>query len=429
MSFDAPLFGPDGLAPKLGQVDDAKRQALGRLLEACALRQLYALPLLYPSRAVDALGGTDPARTTFFAGRNALGWQAWALREASKLTVKGQPLTACATVAGWILYRGPWPDGAPLPQRPAPLTPSAEARLTGWAAWQVKLARKLGFKQELGLGLWAKQDLGAPRADPATDYQPAEGGAAPVAAPSTSTFDPAALTQQGASLDGLPPVPGADAEKVDDSATVPAAPASPWDLEGLDWDRVDALFQGLPTQTQLSFLELTLDTEDWYRVGDRLAEAATKAEVPVLWRQDWRNASRYERNKRLAPPAPLAGLVGAWPDEDWPTGGETLWAAHDAPNADNAPFYVRAWAWDKAQAAPALVVQMSRPCEMTLHWGRRAPLDQESEGAKAGKGPKVEHRFTLAGLKAGDWFLMRLQCESPKFGTALVRTRWMQVPR
>ena len=430
VSFEAPLFGPDSMVPKLGQLDEAKRQGLGRLLEACALRQLYALPVLYPPGAVAALGGTDTAHVNFFAGRNALGWQAWALREAAKLQVKGQPLTACPTVAGWILYRGPWPDGSPLPQRPAPLTPSAEARLTGWAAWQVKLARRLGFRQELGLGLWAKGDLGAP-AQPAAvaAYEAQEGGPAPVAAMSTVTFDPAALSQQGASLDGLPPVPGADAEKVDDSASVPAAPASPWDLEGLDWDRVDALFQSLPTATQLSFLELTLDTEDWYRVGDRLAEAAGKAEVPVLWRQDWRNASRYERNKRLAPPPPLAGLLGAWPDEDWPASGETLWASHDAPSADNAPFYVRAWSWDKGADGPVLVVQMSRPCEMGLRWGKRPPLGQAAPESKAGKGPKVEHRFSLAGLKAGDWFLMRLQADSPKFGSALVRTRWMQVPR
>jgi hypothetical protein len=215
---------------------------------------------------------------------------------------------------------------------------------------------------------------------------------------------------------------------VDDSASVPTAPASPWDLEGLDWERVDALFQSLPTYSQLNFLELTVDTEDWYRVGDRLAEAATKADVPILWRQDWRNASRYERNKRLAPPAPLAGLLGAWPDDDWPASGESLWAAHDAPSSDNAPFYVRAWAWEKG-AAPVLVVQLSRPADLTLNWGRKAVTEQSLSGPKGAKHPKAEHRFTLSGLKPGDWFLMRLQADSPKFGSALVRARWMQVPR
>lgn len=428
VSFEAPLFGPDSLAPKLGAVDDGKRQALGRLLDAFALRRLYAFPVLFPASAVDALGGTDPAHVTFFAGRNAVGWEAWALEALAKTPVKDGSVTACASVAGWILYRGPWPDGCPLPGRPAALTPSVEARLTAWAAWQVKVARRLGFRQELGLGLWAKRDLGVDAPADAADVASPAGSPAPVAPLSIVTFDPTALNQEGAALDALPPVPGDDAQKVDDSASIPAAPASPWDLEGLDWGQVDDLFQRLPTLSQLNFLEFTLNSEDWYRVGDRLAEAAGKADVPILWRQDWRKDSSYERQKHLAPPAPLAGLVGPWPDDDWPDAGNALWAPQDPPRASNAPFFVRAWTWEKGPT-PVLLVQMSRPCDMTLRWAKKAPLNRSVTGAKAGKGPRVEQHFELEGLKPGDWFLMRLEAHSPTFGSAVVRTRWMQVPR
>lgn len=428
VSFEAPLFGPQGLCRTLGQVDDPARQRLAQLLEACALRQLYALPVLYPPSAVQALDPKADGGVVFFAGRNALGWQAWALREAAKCNVRGVPLTATAVVAGWILFRGPWPDGSPVNGRPTPRTPTAQARLRAWTAWQVKLARRLGFRQELGLGLWPKTDLGANApADGPTDAK--DGGPAPVASLSTMSFDPNAMAQQTQDLDALPPVPGADAEKVDDSATVPSAPASPWDLEGLDWTLVDGLFQELPPASQIGFLEFSLDSEDWYRVGDRLAEAAARAEVPVLWRQDWRNASRYERSKRLAPPAPVAGLEGPWPEDDWPAVGENLWPGTDTPSAANAPFYIRSATWSAEDGKAVLDVQLTRPSNLLLRWGRSMALDHSLSSPPGHGRPKAEHHFVLEGVAPGSWVLLRLEAHSPVFGDCGLRTRWMRVPR
>ncbi|HXB96827.1 MAG TPA: hypothetical protein VNZ54_02165, partial [bacterium] len=398
VSFEAPLFGPQGLCRSLGTVDEAQRQQWTRLLEGCALRQLWAFPVLYTPQAVDGLVGTGTARAVFFAGRNALGWQSWALHQASKVMVRGQGVTATTTVGGWLLYRGPWPDGPPVNDRPAPATPTAEARLRAWAAWQVRLARKLGFRQELGLDLLAKQDLGAEggpgpeaaQAQPQPDDTAAAAGAAPVAALSTVSFSAQALAEQGSELDVLPPVPGAEkTEGLDDSASVPAAPASPWDLEGLDWPMVEGLFQSLPLASQVDFLCLTLDSQDWYRVGDRLAAAAQTAEVPVLWRQDWRGASPYERRKHLAGTAPLAGLIGPWPSDDWPAVGEALWPPREQPSPATAPFYVRACRWEKDAHGPVLVVQLSRPADFTLHWGSRPPLEHSANDGKAHRRPQV----------------------------------------
>jgi len=431
VSFEAPLFGPQGLCPSLGSVDEARRQLLSRLLDGCALRQLWAFPVLYTPAAVDALVGTSTARSVFFAGRNALGWQAWALRQVGRVSCHGQGVTVSSTVGGWILYRGPWPDGAPVNDRPEPASPTAEARLRSWAAWQVQLARRLGFRQELGLDLWAKQDLGTPQeAAPPDDALNAGAGPAPVAALSPLTFSAEALTEQTAQLDVLPPVPGAEKSgDLDDSASVPAPPASPWDLEGLDWGLVEGLFQSLPLASQVDFLCLTLDSQDWYRVGDRLALAAQKAEVPILWRQDWRGASRYERGKHLAAAPPLSGLVGAWPSEDWPGMGEALWPPREQPSPANAPFYVRACRWEKDAHGPVLVVQLSRPAHLSLQWGSRLPLDQSVTDPKGHGRPQVEHRLRLGNAEPGTWILAKVVAQAPQYGECFLRTRWMKVPR
>ncbi|HTB33380.1 MAG TPA: hypothetical protein VK842_00820 [bacterium] len=433
VSYEAPLFGPQGLCPSLGTVDENERQLWGRLLEGCALRQLWAFPVLYTPAAVDGLVGASTPRSVFFAGRNALGWQSWALHQASKVAVRGQGVTGTATVGGWLLYRGPWPDGPPINDRPAPATPTAEARLRTWAAWQVRLARRMGFRQDLGLDLYAKQDLGADtdtaQAQP-EDPAAAPPAGAPVAALSAVTFSAQALTEQGDALDVLPPVPGAEkTEGLDDSASVPAAPASPWDLEGVDWPLVEDSFQSLPLASQVDFLCLTLDSQDWYRVGDRLAAAAKKAEVPVLWRQDWRGASPYERRKHLAAAPPLAGLMGPWPGDDWPSVGEALWPPRDQPSPGSAPFYVRDCRWEKDARGPLLVVQLSRPADFSLQWGGRPPLDHSASDHKAHGRPQVEHRLRLAGAEPGTWILVRGTAQAPQYGECLLRTRWMRVPR
>ena len=430
VTFEAPLFGPTGLASTLGKVAPEAAAQWTRLLEACALRQLYAFPVLYTPATVDALIGTGAARASFFGGKNALGWQAWALREAAKISVKGRPLNGTPAVGGWLLYRGPWPDGAPITGRPAPTTPTTEAYLRVWAGRQVQLARRLGFRQKLGLGLWARNDVGgAPLANAPNEVS--FGEAAPFASLSPVTLTVDASPERSQALDVLPPVPGADAVRVggafaEDSSAVPVAPANPWDLEGLDWDAVDAMLTGLPLASQLDFMELTLDTEDWYRVGDRLAEAAAKAEVPVLWRQDWRTASRYERNKRLAPPAPLAGLSGGWPEEDWPGDGETLWPVRNAPSPETAPFRFRSMKLEKESNKVVLVVELSRPAQLKAWFGNAFPL-QASVATKGRE--KAEQRLVLAGIAPGSAFLIKVQAESVRLGSCVVRTRWARAPK
>ena len=92
-----------------------------------------------------------------------------------------------------------------------------------------------------------------------------------MAAPSDVSVSAQDLQHQSQALDVLPPVAGADALDVDDSSILPAAPENPWELEGLDWPAVETLLTALPMATQLNFVEFTLDTEDWYEVGKRLA--------------------------------------------------------------------------------------------------------------------------------------------------------------
>jgi|GEM_PF-5439630 hypothetical protein len=431
VSFEAPLFGPQGLCPSLGTVNEAQRQQWSRLLEGCALRQLWAFPVLYTPSAVDGLIGAAAPRAVFFAGRNALGWQSWALRQASKVLVRGQGVTCTSTVGGWLLYRGAWPDGPPVNDRPEPSTPTAEARLRAWAAWQVRLARKLGYRQELGLDLVAKQDLGVAAQAQGDDAAAlATAGPAPVATLSSVSVSAEALADQSSQSDVLPPVPGTEkTEGLDDSGTVPAAPSSPWDLEGLDWTAVEGLFQSMPLGSQVDFLTLTLDSQDWYRVGDRLAAAAQKSEVPILWRQDWRGASPYERRKHLTAPAPLAGLAGPWPDDDWPAVGEAFWPPREQPSPSTAPFYVRACRWEKDAHGLALVVQLSRPAQLTLRWGSHPPLEQDVSDHKGHGRPQVEHRLHLSGAEPGSWILVQATAQAPQYGECLLRTRWMRVPR
>jgi hypothetical protein len=438
VSFEAPLFGAQGLCRKLGAFDPSAAQAFTRALEACDLRRLYAFPVLYPPSGVDGLIGTATARAVFFAGRHAWGWQCWALRQTAALTVRGLPLTRAPVVGGWILYRGPWPGGPPMGESAtAAVAQGAEAkdaaeqdaaaqdgqRLRAWTASTVRYARRLGFRQELGVGLWARDDLGGGQADQALDASIA--GPPPVAASAAVNFSPEDLNRQSQDLDVLPPVAGAEAQGVDDSAVVPAAPMNPWDLEGLDWGAVDALVTGLPMAGQLNFLEFTLDTEDWYGVGTRLAASADKAEVPVLWRQDWRSASRYERGKHLTPPPPLAGLEGPWPDDDWPIAGAALWPADDGYGPGTAPFRVQSLGLKRGPDGLVLTVRLSRAAELSAQWGSGLPLGSE---AAAEDVTQLERRVELTGVRPGSWFLLRLKAVSPRFGTCLLRTRWVRAP-
>jgi hypothetical protein len=439
VSFEAPLYGPQGLAKALGKVDAGQAEALSRLLQACRHRRLYAFPVLWTPAAADALIGTASARTAFWGGKNSLGWQAWSLHELAKLRVDGQPLTASAAVGGWLLYRGPWPGGAPLHgAAPEAMTPSGEAWLRSWASWQVKLLRKAGFTQRLGLGLWAKKDLPlSTEIPPQAPVVKVDGPqpASPVAEPapyaplSDTSVTAEASQEQAKALDALPPVPGislGDGDSDADQAPAPdaAAAQTPWDLEGLDWDRIEDFFAGAPLSTQVDFLEFSLETEDWYRVGDRLAQAAAKAEVPVLWRQDWRTASRYERLKRLEAPAPLAGLEGPWPDDDWPSDGEALWPP--AEGAAQAPFAIRKLALKRQGRKLLLAVELNKPASLIVRWGKAWPLNQE---VRSSGRAKTEISLPLVGALPGQWLLLQVKADTQRAGGAVARTRWMKAPQ
>jgi hypothetical protein len=438
VSFEAPLFGARGLCRPLGKVDAKAGLALIQTLQACGLRRLYAFPVLYPPAGVDGLIGTSTARAVFFSGRRSWAWQCWALRRLAALTVQGVPLTDTPQVGGWILYRGAWPGGPPLISSVSgisagarPQSPTAAAadplRLRLWAASTVQFARKLGFTQELGIGLWARDDLGATPPGPPQSLDVSGAGPPPTAAPSDASFSAQDLDHESQVLDVLPPVAGAEALDVDDSAILPMAPDNPWELEGLDWPAVETLLTALPMATQLNFVEFTLDTEDWYEVGKRLAQAADKAEVPVLWRQDWRSASHYERGRHLLAPAPLAGLCGPWPDDDWPSdvGGASLWPLSGAAGPAAAPFRVQGLTLQRRGDDLVLRVRLSRPAKLTVEWGRTLPL---LGMAMALDGPGISRKVTLTGLPKGAWFLLKLKAVSPRYGTCLLRTRWVRAP-
>jgi hypothetical protein len=429
VSFDAPLYGPQGLVRELGKVDGGAADNLKQLLAACGRRRLYAFPVLWTPASADALVGTRSAQGAFWSARNSLGWQAWSLRELAKLGAGPEAMTNTSAVGGWILYRGPWPDGAPVTGRPAPGSPTAEARLRAWAGWQMKLLRKAGFTQRAGLGLWVKQDLGTVTVGAG---EPSLEGAAADGAPFSELSSPDLAANTGgdksAALDTLPPVPGYEVSPGSDEDVEfgLAPPRTPWDLEGLDWDQIEAFIRNAPLGSQIDFLELTVETEDWYRVGDRLAAAAGKAEVPVLWRQDWRTASRYERQKHLEAPEPLAGLVGPWPDEDWPGEGESIWPPEDAGSPPLPPFAFRHVKLVKEGAQVLALVELNRPAALTLRWGKAWPLTKET----ASKGrAKAELRLPLPGVEPGQWVLLQARATAPHSGAAVARARWLRSPK
>ena len=438
ISFEAPFFGPQGFSKSLGKTDAAQGEALSKLLSACARRRIYAFPVLWTPAAVDAMIGTSTARVVFWGGRHCLGWQSWSIHELTKLKVDGRPLTQSAAVGGWLIYRGPWPGGAPLQGAQFEnRTPTPEAWMRNWAQLQVRAFRKAGFSQRLGLGLWAKKDLAS-----SVDVKPEPPvivGAANAVSPAVEAAPYAALSDASVTadtsvahakeLDALPPVPGAElgagagTDDEGDPITVAPSAQTPWDLEGLDWDRVESFFATAPLSTQVDFLEFTQETEDWYRVADRLAEAVTKAEVPVLWRQDWRTASRYERLKRLDAPPPMAGLVGPWPDEDWPGDGEALWPTAEAGQA---PFKFRSVKLTRSGSKVQVAVELSKPADLIVRWSKAWPLNNEVRS----KGhPKAEAALPLVGAAPGQWVLVQVKADTPRAGSAVARARWLQAPK
>ncbi len=414
VSFDAPLLGKAAAARRSAGLAGPPTRALRRVLGACRKFGLYAFPVLYPPSAVDALIGTQTARAVFFGGRRSWGWQRWALGRLASLKVGGRPLGRCPEVGGFLLYRGAWPGGIPGATTPTSASAKADAAwFRAWVSATVVAARRDGLRQELGIGLVLGEDLGQ---DPAAPPDAPDGGAPGSGGPPLAPLDPHATAVP--SSDALPPVPGSPGGGIDDSGILPPAPDS--GMPGAPHGGALATFlAAFPRATQVDFLEVTLDSEDWYGAGAFLARAAREAGVPVLWRQDWRDVPDYERGRRLRAPLPLAGLCGPWPHDDWTPG---LWR-YDPRDPREHPLRVRSVRLRRARGLVVLDVDTGGPARIVARWGRHLPFRHRvrvPEGPGSGA--------PLGRMAPGTWFLLRLTADEPGYFGAVWRTRWMKAP-
>ncbi len=418
VSFDAALYGPKGFCVKLGVVDTVRLTSLRRLVESARIRHIYLFPVLWPetaAKAFIALSKSD--EEAFYTNKTSLQWQTWLLRQVAQAQGVGQPLTQSVAVGAWMLYRGPWrvqPVEAAGNSKAAQWAPS----MRYWAAWQVASARRAGFGQLLGMGFWPKQDLGTGVEDATPVVISAVAPVAELSGKDAAQKDPMAL-------DGLPPVPGV--KEGEDDGGAPGAPlkaVTPWDLEGVDWDAMEAFFQALLPSTHLDLIELTQDSEDWHHLGERLAGLAQGVDAPVLWRHDWRQSSRYERQKRLEAPESMAGLVGPWPVDDWPDEDENIWPPANGKGV--AALFIREVkpVFDQ-KGAPAVRVLLSRAATVELRWGTQWPPTRVIASADEG----IAQTLTLKGAKPGQDILVGLRARSDRFGRAAWATRWLRVPK
>lgn len=418
VSFAAPAYGPSGFCKKLGAMDAERLGAFQALLGRMDARQLYAFPVLWNSEAVDSFarigGGTDK----FLTGRTQIQWQTWILRELVKSGGE-LSLSNTASVGAWILYRGPWPGprrrGADSADSVAAQPFTAPVR--GWLLWQLRALRQGGARQLSGAGFILKAELGEKAAadDPATS--PAE-----PALPVAEIRQEETSVGSEAAMDKLPPLPGQESA----GRTNTAEALSPWDLEGVDWDSVGRALREVPVSTGIDFMELTLDTEDWYRVGDTMGEAAERGmQAPLVWRHDWRTASRYERQKRLAAPEGLAGLIGPWPDNDWPEPGEAIWPAQEKGKAPKKALLFKYLEVLSEDGKPVLALHLNLPGEVELHWDRKWPASKLS----ASKDPALVNKLALRGAKWGENVLFYAKARSKKWGSAALRSRWVKLAK
>jgi hypothetical protein len=418
VSFSAPIFGPDGFCKKLGSMDSDRVGSFKSLLARMEAKRLYAFPVLWNDAAVDAFEKAGGGSAKFFVGKIQNQWQAWLVRELLRGPSGDVSLSSTAAVGGWILYRGPWPGpkrrGAE--QSDAGGAQAFTSALRSWLLGQLRALRQAGAVQMAGADMMLKGDLGAKAEVDDPSLGPKEGGV-PVA---ELKQDETSLADSDA-MDKLPPLPGQ--EKVTGESV--AGPAlTPWDLEGVDWDSVARALREIPVSTGLDFMELTLDTEDWYRVGDAMAQASDKdRQAPLVWRHDWRNASRYERQKRLEPPEGLAGLMGPWPDNDWPDAGESIW-----PNEAKADSLSRALVFKymevlSKEGKPVLALHLNKPSQVFLSWGKRWPPSK----ASASTDPALVHELVLKGAHFGDSILFFAVAKSKRWGGAALRCRWIKL--
>jgi hypothetical protein len=418
VSFPAPLFGEGSFCEKLGSLDSSRVDAFHRLIEKIENRRLYAFPVLWNSDSVAAFSKIGGGDVNFFTGKEQNQWQAWLLRE----TVKASSVSVTAGIGGWILYRGPWPGPKQRQDKTAGASLStsngAQAFTAGqraWLQWQVRALRQGGAIQLAGIGYLLKGDLDDKKAVEAADLGSLAAGPPPV----SDKMKREVKLQDSKDLDKLPMVSGAGLEEREAAG---AEPLTPWDLEGIDWGSVGKAMNEVPMATGLDFMELTLDTEDWYRVGDAMSEMADREmQTPLLWRQDWRGVSHYERQKHLEAPAGLAGLMGPWPDSDWPEVGESIWPMENSPKLTALPLLFKYMEVTRdEEGRPAIALHLNRPAEIDLKWGKTWPLSKHS----ASKEPALVHVLPLKGAHFEKNIVFMAKAKSRKWGTAVLKIRW-----
>ena len=288
------------------------------------------------------------------------------------------------------------------------------APLRGWLLWQLRALRQGGATQMAAVDIVLKHDLGASAAS-MDEANGVSETAVPVAEMKTETT----VLADPSTMDHLPPLAGA--EDASGDTNFAAAALTPWDLEGVDWDSVGRALREIPASTGLDLLLLTLDTEDWYRVGDAMAGSVEKdAQVPVVWRHDWRSASRYERQKRLEAPAALAGLCGPWPDNDWPEAGESIWPVDEKLSKALAFKYIEVLS---DEGHPQLGLHLNRPGTIDLDWGKQWPPEKRS----ASHDKALVHKLSLKGAHFGENVLIVARASSKSWGRAVLKARWINL--
>jgi len=419
VSFDAPLFGPQGLVGTRGKIQPKILRRLKRLLVLAEQEKIYLFPVLWNPQSVQALvkavGGNQ---RYFWAYKRHMQWQAWLLEQ---LAVKAG-FAGNNSVGGLLLYRGGWPgpypDGAVTTKKKKMHFVKVLAK---WSAWQVRVANKTGLVQPKGLGFWFVEDL--PLERKSLDYDEGDlrvdgDASAPLPELLGEGEQPALIdTSQ---LDILPPVPGE--EKIVDKEGKPVYAAASTQIE---WNAFVEAYRGIPLGSWLDFMEVTFDTGDWHRVARKFSGVSRdELEVPLLWRHDWRVSSGYERGKRLDAKG-LAGLSGPWPQNAWPKNYERIWPrpVMDPASAKNRALAFKELSLKKSGGEWELTCRMNRPAVVKVSWGGGLPL--ENKAARMDKA--LIHRLKLKGVRQGDKLMLTVRADSDRWGRAVVRTRWIQV--
>ena len=134
--------------------------------------------------------------------------------------------------------------------------------------------------------------------------------------------------------------------------------------------------------------------------------------------------SRYERQKHLEAPEGLAGLMGPWPEADWPESGESIWPVEGPPTASSKPLLFKYLEIQKDDdGAPALGLHLNRPAEIDLTWGKAWPLSRHAASHDAA----LVHVLPLKGAHFGQNILFSARASSSKWGGAVLKSRWLNL--